>query len=459
MRIALLTFTLIALLIPAAAHASPRQVMTFEAPDELYDDTRRDATLDEIRAFGVTQIRQLVYWQQFAPGANRKRKPRFNASDPERLSGARAARPADRAATGRGIKVILTPTGPVPRWATEAKKGHLNRPSAKQFGQFVTALARRYGAQVETWSVWNEPNQPQFLMPQYRKGKPASPPIYRELYRAAHRAIRSVRENRRDKILIGETSPRGNENVLHPLTFLRGVTCLDRSTRRPARAPAARRRLRPPRLHDACRSALRAVRQERRHDRGARAAGGRARSHGRARGCPRAEDLPDGVRDPVRARPDLGRLVRASARLLRDRRAHGLRELARRAVLAVPDARRRSARGGLPVPRLRERPAAQQRPTQAGLPRVPEPARGRALRPHRRAVGPDPPAGGRDARDDRGAPARPQVARPAPAQHHLARRLRPARAPSQQAGVPRALDRPARKRHTGPPIRAYKLGS
>src|SRR3990170_3708212 len=81
MRIAILTITLLALLV-APPQASPRQVMTFEAPDELLDDGRRDATLDEIRAFGVTQIRQLVYWQQFAPGHNRKRKPRFNASDP-----------------------------------------------------------------------------------------------------------------------------------------------------------------------------------------------------------------------------------------------------------------------------------------------------------------------------------------------------------------------------------------
>ena len=82
----------------------------------------------------------------------------------------------------------------------------------------MTALARRYGAQVDTWSIWNEPNQPQFLMPQYRKERPVSPALYRDLYRAAYSAIRSVPENRRDKILIGETSPRGNENVVHPLT-------------------------------------------------------------------------------------------------------------------------------------------------------------------------------------------------------------------------------------------------
>ena len=232
MRIALLTFTLIALLVPAAAQAAPRQVMTFEAPNELYDEGRRDATLDEIRAFGVTQIRQLVYWQQLAPSPTRKTKPSFDASDPNAYGTFARLDALMASAAARGIKVILTPTGPVPRWATGTKKGNLNRPSAKQFGQFVTALARRYGAQVETWSVWNEPNQPQFLMPQYRKKRPVSPGIYRNLYRAAYRAIRSVPENRRDTILIGETSPRGNENVVHPLKFLRGMTCLNSKYRK-----------------------------------------------------------------------------------------------------------------------------------------------------------------------------------------------------------------------------------
>ena len=84
MRIRLLIIALLTLLaVPAAAQASPRQVMTFEAPDELFDDGRRDATLDEIKAFGVTQIRQLVYWQQFAPSPTRKTKPSFNASNPD----------------------------------------------------------------------------------------------------------------------------------------------------------------------------------------------------------------------------------------------------------------------------------------------------------------------------------------------------------------------------------------
>jgi Cellulase (glycosyl hydrolase family 5) len=242
MRLALITITLLALL-AAPAHASPGQIMSFEAPEELFDDGRRDATLDEIRGFGVTQIRQLVYWQSFAPNPNRRTKPRFDASDPDDYPAGTWARLDNVVgqARARGIGVMLTPTGPVPKWATAARKDNLTRPSAKEFGRFVTALARRYGDQVSTWSIWNEPNQPQFLLPQYRERKPYSPQLYRGLYRAAHGAIRSVDANRRDKILIAETSPRGNENIVHPLRFLRGMACLDgryKKTRKCSRLPA-----------------------------------------------------------------------------------------------------------------------------------------------------------------------------------------------------------------------------
>src|SRR6476660_3664807 len=57
-------------IVPAAGHASPQQVMTFEAPTELLDDGQRDQTLDEIRGFGVDRIRQLVYWNSYAPHNN-----------------------------------------------------------------------------------------------------------------------------------------------------------------------------------------------------------------------------------------------------------------------------------------------------------------------------------------------------------------------------------------------------
>jgi hypothetical protein len=234
MRRSLVITLLVLLALPAAAHASPRQVMSFEAPRELLDDGRRDATLDEIRRFGVTQVRQLVYWNDFAPRPNRRKKPRFDASDPEDYP-AGTWRRLDNlfaASEAREIEVLLTLTGPVPRWATGPKRGHLKRPSPKLFKQFATAVGRRYGDRVSAWSIWNEPNQPQFLRPQYRKDRPYSPKLYRSLYRAGYKGIRRSRANRDDDILIGETSPRGNENVVHPLAFLRGMLCLNRDYRK-----------------------------------------------------------------------------------------------------------------------------------------------------------------------------------------------------------------------------------
>jgi Cellulase (glycosyl hydrolase family 5) len=229
----LLVLTLF-LLIAGSAQASPRQVMSFEAPRELLDEGRRDATLDEIRSFGVTQVRQLVYWNDFAPRPSRRTKPRFDSSDPDDYPAGTWGRLDNlfAAAGARGIDIMLTLTGPVPRWATRSKKGHLDRPSTTEFRRFATAVGRRYGDRVTTWSIWNEPNQPQFLKPQYRKGRPYSPQLYRGLYRAAYGGIRRTSANRDDAILIGETSPRGNENVVHPLAFLRGMLCLDQDYRR-----------------------------------------------------------------------------------------------------------------------------------------------------------------------------------------------------------------------------------
>ncbi|HWK27857.1 MAG TPA: cellulase family glycosylhydrolase [Solirubrobacter sp.] len=228
----ILPLILLLLCFPAAAQASPRQTVTFEAPRELLSAADRDSTLDQIASFGVNRVRQLVYWRSYAPDPDSRTRPDFDASNPD------AYPPGTwdnldalvAAAKARGITVMMTLTGPVPKWATKAKKDNLTDPDPKQFGQFVTAVSRRYAADVDTWSIWNEPNQPQFLKPQYKKGKPVSPKLYRKLYQAAYKALRAT--NPTDAILIGETSPRGNQNVVHPLAFLRGMLCLDSKYRK-----------------------------------------------------------------------------------------------------------------------------------------------------------------------------------------------------------------------------------
>ena len=81
-RILVILPLLAALCWPAAASASSRQFVTFEAPRELLSASTRDATLDQITSFGVTHVRQLVYWRDLAPDPSSRTKPNFDASDP-----------------------------------------------------------------------------------------------------------------------------------------------------------------------------------------------------------------------------------------------------------------------------------------------------------------------------------------------------------------------------------------
>jgi hypothetical protein len=230
-RIAALTLALCAALVvvlPGAAAASSTQSMTFEAPVDLADPATRAAAFDEISSFGVRSVRIVLLWQDVAPAASSRVKPTFDATDPAGYDWSRYD-PQIEGAVARGWNVLLTVSGPVPRWATNGARDNLTRPKPKEFQQFVTAAARHYGTKIARWSVWNEPNQPQFLLPQYsstRKKTPLSPRVYRNLFLAAERGLRAGGLPNA-QVLIGETSPRGTGSVVAPLTFLRGVFCLD----------------------------------------------------------------------------------------------------------------------------------------------------------------------------------------------------------------------------------------
>jgi hypothetical protein len=135
--------------------------------------------------------------------------------------------------------------GPAGRLAT-----HFG-PSAVEFGQFAAAIGRRYSGsyvpagasralpRVAYWSLWNEPNQPGWLAPQWRTvdGMRAmnSPRLYRAYLDAAFGALKaSGHEPSSDTILIGELAPEGKESTgdedpIAPLSFLRSLYCVDAS--------------------------------------------------------------------------------------------------------------------------------------------------------------------------------------------------------------------------------------
>ena len=230
----------------------------------------RDHALDTIRALGADSIHTLVFWGRVAPGDSSNHKPRhFNAADPADYP-PRAWDAYDdlvRGARGRGLQVLMTPTGAIPAWASRCH-GSLAlrqdcRPSPHEFGMFVAALAKRYSGRyhdenqgggplprVTRWSVWNEPNQGGWLKPQYtrRHGRvlPASPYIYRGLVRAAVRSLRRY-GHARDRILLGETAPLGRTTgrlltrPVSPGIFYRELFCLNRRGQR-LRGRAARLR-------------------------------------------------------------------------------------------------------------------------------------------------------------------------------------------------------------------------
>lgn len=294
-----------------AAHA-PESI--FQDDDHLlYSSTATVAhTLDVLKALGVDRVRLTIVWADVAPSAASRTEPaNFDAADPaayqsSAFGGSPSAwGPYDRVvalAQARGIRVDFNVTAPAPLWAVQPvpasaqSRTHpgLYEPSATAFGQFVQALGTRYSGsyvpptssssptlvllpsltstattkagrplpRVDFWSIWNEPNQPGWLAPQWRsvgaQQVPNSPRLYRALVREAVKALAATGHSfSTDTILVGETAPEGNvipvngshpqryvsatavEDAMTPMEFLRALYCVDSSYRPLTGASAA----------------------------------------------------------------------------------------------------------------------------------------------------------------------------------------------------------------------------
>jgi hypothetical protein len=230
-RSLLAVFLVPLLLLPAAAQARSDQRVLFEAPRELRSDdpALRAATVDEIQGFGVGWLRVVMYWRDVAPRPGTPALPRFDERDPAAYEWSRYDPMIDEA-KARGMHVLLTISGPVPRWATKAKADNVTRPSATRYGRFTEAVARHYGDAIDAYAIWNEPNHPQFLMPQYTGSgahrQATSAKLYRGLFQKGAAGLAAGGAGRAP-VLFGETAPRGTSHVVFPITFLRTAMCLD----------------------------------------------------------------------------------------------------------------------------------------------------------------------------------------------------------------------------------------
>ncbi len=241
----LLCLAALALCGAPAALASHNQTTFFEGSTDLLSPSTRSHALSQLQSRGVRALRVELYWHNVAPGADSAVRPSFDATDPAAYDwGQYDALLA--AVRQLHWQVLLTVTSPVPRWATSNRKApYVTRPEDLAFQQFMTAVGRHYGSQVALFSVWNEPNHPAFLQPQFASnGAPASPRIYRGLYQAGYAGLQAA-GIAKPKLLMGETAPSGYDTVnvrregsralLHdvaPLAFLRGLLCLNNHYRK-----------------------------------------------------------------------------------------------------------------------------------------------------------------------------------------------------------------------------------
>jgi hypothetical protein len=220
-----------------AALASGSETVFFEAPRDLVgvSPATQAKTIAKLESLGVHAVRIVLYWGEVAPGASHKQRPNFNQASPSAYNWGAYDQLID-AVTALHWNVLLTVSGgfgTVPRWATPHGEDRYSYPSASDFGKFMEAVGKHYGKKVKLFSIWNEPNQPQYLRPQYVKGKLVSAAIYRSLFLAGYAGLKASGNFSGMRVLMGETSPVGVQaaGIPAPLAFLRGVLCLDSNYR------------------------------------------------------------------------------------------------------------------------------------------------------------------------------------------------------------------------------------
>lgn len=244
----------------APAQAGPAMFSVMMDDDQLLyrGDNVRDASLRRMKNLGVDYVRVTVLWEVVAENARfdrrGRKRARFRADDPSTYPKGNWDRYDRLVQAGRtlGVGVYFNVTGPGPSWAhrkpprAQRKYARFWKPKAREYFKFVKAVGRRYdgtyrdendGAKtlprVSFWSIWNEPNQNGWLLPQWEKGKPASPKLYRELWYYGRAALDAT-GHANDIVLAGETAPLGSrrKNVrspMHPKRFIRELFCVGSS--------------------------------------------------------------------------------------------------------------------------------------------------------------------------------------------------------------------------------------
>jgi hypothetical protein len=232
-------------LIVAAVVAVPSASASRFLQRGIFDDAQihygnPDTVFPVLRTLKTQLIRINLVWGGAGGVAKRKPVNPANPADPA-YDWSAYDRTVNYAAQ-YGIKVVFSIVG-TPPWANAAAGVNVAPRSMLDLQRFATAAARRYDGRyaagdgrllppVRSWLAWNEPNNPAFLRPQYRRvgGRyvPQSPIDYAKICNAIVKGI-SVTTLGASKVACGVTAPRGNNNPnssrpsVSPLPFARAM--------------------------------------------------------------------------------------------------------------------------------------------------------------------------------------------------------------------------------------------
>ena len=223
----------------STASASPLlRVGIFDDGMVLYGEP--DLVFSQLANTGTQLVRVNLWWA--GPGIRvATRRPRRPADPSDPAYNWDTYDRTVRFSIVNGMEPVFSIIG-TPPWANAAKGWNVAPTNARDLRLFAAAAQRRYSGtfvnadgvtlpRVNLWMAWNEPNNPVFLKPQFRRtGRTwtiQSGRDYAKICNAIVQGVKSVRKA--SKIACGATSPRGNNNPnssrpsVSPIPFARAM--------------------------------------------------------------------------------------------------------------------------------------------------------------------------------------------------------------------------------------------
>jgi hypothetical protein len=207
---------------PGSSSAAERSgiLVGFYDDEQVYG--RTDWAFRQLKTLRAGIVRITINWPTVA-----KRRPKAPADPADRAYNWTAIDSVVSHAARNKVRVLATIVG-TPRWAGRAKNRVPRRP--KDLRLFAYAAAKRYSGTyrvkdgeneparalpaVRHWLAWNEPNNPIFLKPQWKrvggKWRPQSAFDYAKICSAIWAGVHATRL-RGEKVACGATGPRGND--------------------------------------------------------------------------------------------------------------------------------------------------------------------------------------------------------------------------------------------------------